>query len=67
MGVQKNISLLKSRSEDVTENLKKLILEEKQTRELAIGTLELLKLMPGYDEALVLLKEKAEQDGHQGT
>jgi hypothetical protein len=67
MGVQKNISLLKSRSEDVTENLKKLILEEKQTRELAIGTLELLKLMPGYDEALALLKEKAEQDGHQGA
>jgi hypothetical protein len=27
----------------------------------------LLKLMPGYDEALALLKEKAEQDGHQGT
>ena len=67
MGVQKNISLLKSRSEDVTENLKKLILEEKQTRELAIGTLELLKLMPGYDEALSILKERAEKDGHKGT
>ena len=67
MGVQKNISLLKSRSEDVTENLKKLILEEKQTRELAIGTLELLKLMPGYDEALSILKERADKDGHKGT
>jgi hypothetical protein len=67
MGVQKNISLLKSRSEDVTENLKKLILEEKQTRELAIGTLELLKLMPGYDEALSILKERAEKDGHKGA
>ena len=64
MGVQKNISLLKSRSEDVTENLKKLILEEQQTRELAIGTLELVKLMPGYEEALSKLKER---DGHQGT
>jgi hypothetical protein len=63
MGVQKNISLLKSRSEDVTENLKKLILEEKKTRELAIGTLELLKLMPGYEEALATLQERAKDDG----
>lgn len=64
MGVQKNISLLKSRSEDVTENLKKLILEEKQTRELAIGTLELVKLLPGYDKALEELKER---DGRQDS
>jgi len=64
MGVQKNISLLKSRSQDITDNLKKLILEEQQTRELAIGTLELVKLMPGYDEALSKLKER---DGHQGA
>tara|TARA_R110002153_G_scaffold62659_2_gene168527 strand:+ start:499 stop:693 length:195 start_codon:yes stop_codon:yes gene_type:complete len=63
MGVQKNISLLKSRNQDVTENLKKLILEEKQTRELAIGTLELLKLMPGYEEALATLQERAKDDG----
>jgi|TARA_R110002110_G_scaffold62002_1_gene173521 fibrillarin-like rRNA methylase len=63
MGVQKNISLLKSRSEDVTENLKKLILEEKKTRELAIGTLELVKLMPGYEEALATLQERAKDDG----
>jgi len=64
MGVRKNISLLKSRSEDVTENLKKLILEEKQTRELAIGTLELVKLLPGYDKALEELKER---DGRQDS
>jgi len=63
MGVQKNISLLKSRSEDVTEKVKKLILEEKKTRELAIGTLELLKLMPGYEEALATLQERAKDDG----
>ena len=63
MGVQKNISLLKSRSQDITDNLKKLILEEQQTRELAIGTLELVKLMPGYEEALSKLKER---DGHKG-
>ena len=63
MGVQKNISLLKCRNQDVTENLKKLILEEKKTRELAIGTLELVKLMPGYEEALATLQERAKDDG----
>tara|TARA_R110001606_G_scaffold149845_1_gene289856 strand:- start:694 stop:888 length:195 start_codon:yes stop_codon:yes gene_type:complete len=64
MGVQKNIASLKVNTEEITDNLKKLILEEQKTRELAVGTLELLKLMPGYDEALSKLKEK---DGHQGA
>lgn len=62
MGVQKNISSLKVNTEALTENLKKLILEEQQTRELAVGTLRLLKLMPGYEEALAKMKE----DGQQG-
>ena len=42
MGVQKNIAALKANTESITENLKKLILEEQQTRELALGTLNLL-------------------------
>ncbi len=58
MGVQKNIGLLKAKNEQLTENLKKLILEEQQTRELAIGCLELLKLMPGYEKALKKLQDK---------
>ena len=37
MGVQKNIASLKVNTEALTENLKKLILEEQQTRELAVG------------------------------
>ena len=48
MGVQKNIALLKTKNELVTENLQKLILEEKQTRDMVIGALQLIKLMPGY-------------------
>jgi|TARA_R110002050_G_scaffold82020_4_gene175648 hypothetical protein len=63
MGVQKNIASLKVNTETLTENLKKVILEEQQTRELAIGTLELLKLMPGYEEALATLQERAKDDG----
>lgn len=67
MGVQKNIASLKVNAEALTENLKKLILEEQQTRELAVGTLNLLKLMPGYDEALAKMKESVEEDGQQGN
>ena len=66
MGVQKNIAALKANTESLTENLKKLILEEQQTRELALGTLKLLKLMPGYEEALAKLKESVDEDGQQG-
>jgi len=61
MGLQKNVGLLKAKNEQVTENLKKLILEEKKTRELVIGCLELLKLMPGYDEALKQLTQVSEE------
>tara|TARA_R110000764_G_scaffold64691_1_gene135988 strand:+ start:24 stop:248 length:225 start_codon:yes stop_codon:yes gene_type:complete len=61
MGVQKNIGILKAKNEQVVENLKAVIRDECQTRELAVGTLELLKLMPGYDEALEMLRKKSEQ------
>ena len=64
MGVQKNVGLLKAKNEQVTENLKMLIIEEQKTRELAIGCLELLKLMPGYDKALKQLTDNTE-DGHK--
>ena len=70
MGVQKNIGLLKAKNEQLTENLKKLILEEQKTRELVIGTLEILKLMPDYDKALRQLEEnnlkKVTENGHKG-
>jgi len=66
MGVQKNIGLLKAKNEQLTENLKLLIKEEQQTRELAVGCLELLKLMPGYEKALEKL-QKNNTDGHKGA
>ena len=56
MGMQKNIVLLKTKNEQVTENLKLLILEEHKTRELVLGCLEILKLMPEYDKALKQLE-----------
>lgn len=66
MGVQKNVGLLKAKNEQLTENLKLLIKEEQQTRELAVGCLELLKLMPGYEKALEQL-QKNNTDGHKGA
>jgi len=65
MGVQKNIALLKTKNELVTENLQKLILEEKQTRDMVIGALQLIKLMPGYEEALEKLRKQVD-NGEQG-
>ena len=65
MGVQKNIALLKTKNDLVTENLQKLILEEKQTRDMVIGALQLIKLMPGYEEALEKLRKQVD-NGEQG-
>ena len=35
-----------------------LLQENTQLKDLAVGTLETLKLMPGYDKAIEQLKEK---------
>ncbi|NKC02142.1 MAG: hypothetical protein GKR90_27085 [Pseudomonadales bacterium] len=61
MGVQKNIALLKLKNDAVTDNLKKLILEEQKTRELVLGSLEVLKLMPGYSKAIEKLEERSKE------
>ena len=61
MGLQKNVGILKAKNDQVTDNLKKLIIEEQKTRELANGCLQLLKLMPGYDKALKQLTEISEE------
>ena len=39
-----------------------LIREINNIKQLSIGTLETVKLMPGYDEAIEKLKEKARED-----
>ena len=49
----------------LTNVIQHLINENTQLRDLAVGTLETLKLMPGYDEAIENLKEsltKKEED-----
>ncbi len=52
----------------LTNVIQHLINENTQLRDLSVGTLETLKLMPGYDEAIdklkeSLTKEQEEKDG----
>ena len=57
MGVQKNIGILKAKVEALTTNLQTLILEEKQTRDMVLGILQIIKYMPGHKEALEEIKK----------
>jgi len=51
----------------ITSVLQQLINENTQLRDLAVGTLETLKLMPDYDRAIEFLKKevtkKEKEDG----
>jgi len=51
----------------LTNIVQNLLSENLQLRDLSVGTLETLKLMPGYDEAIEQLKEsvtkKEDKDG----
>jgi len=51
----------------LTNIVQNLLSENLQLRDLSVGTLETLKLMPGYDEAIEQLKEsvtkKENEDG----
>ena len=52
----------------LTNVIQHLMNENTQLRDLAVGTLETLKLMPGYDKAIEelkesLTKEQEEKDG----
>ena len=51
----------------LTNVVQNLLSENLQLRDLSVGTLETIKLMPGYDEAIEQLKEsvtkKENEDG----
>jgi len=51
----------------ITNVLQQLINENTQLRDLSVGTLETLKLMPGYEKAIEFLKKevtkKEKEDG----
>ena len=48
---------IKNKVEATTRMLQQIITEITHLRELGVGTLETLKLMPGYEEAIEQLKQ----------
>ena len=48
---------MKNKIESIGRILQHLLNETTHLRELSVGTLEAVKLMPGYDEAIEQLKE----------
>jgi hypothetical protein len=42
-----------------------LLDENAYLKDLAVGSLETIKLMPGYDDALEKLKQKLKEDGEK--
>ena len=48
---------MKNKIESIGRVLQHLLTETTNLRDLSVGTLETLKLMPGYDEAIEQLKE----------
>ncbi len=52
----------------LTNIVQNLLSENLQLRDLSVGTLETLKLMPGYDEAIEQLKESVtKKENEDGT
>ena len=45
----------------LTNVMQQMISETMHLRELSVGTLETVKLMPGYDKAIEFLKKEAEK------
>lgn len=53
---------MKNKVEATTRVLQQIINEITHLRELGVGTLETLKLMPGYQDAIDELKKKMEEN-----
>ena len=58
---------MKNKIEAIGRILQHLINETSHLRELSVGTLETIKLMPDYEEALGKLKEKTKQEKEDGV
>ena len=53
---------MKNKIDAITRVIQQLINESTHLRELGVGTLETLKLMPGYQDAIEELKNKMEEN-----
>jgi|TARA_B110000238_G_C15984237_1_gene377418 hypothetical protein len=59
---QSRLDNLEKRMAAVTNVIQQLINEISYLKDLSIGTLETVKLMPGYKKAIDILKSKAESE-----
>lgn len=56
---EKTLIEMKNKVEALTRVLQRMMGEQRYLTTLATGTLETIKLMPGYEEAIKLITEKA--------
>ena len=62
---QSRTDLLEKKIQAAINIIKQLLDENSYLKDLSVGTLETVKLMPGYDEAIEQLKTKLKEDGEK--
>ncbi len=62
---QSRTDLLEKKIQAAINIIKQLLDENAYLKDLSVGTLETVKLMPGYDEAIEELKNKLKEDGEK--
>lgn len=53
---------MKNKVEALIRMMQRLMEEQSYMRDLSVGTFEAIKLMPGYDEAIKTLTERAKEE-----
>lgn len=62
---QSRVDLLEKKVQALINVVQQLLDENAYLKDLAVGTLETIKLMPKYKEAIEKLKEKAREDSSE--
>mgnify|MGYP003145427374 FL=1 len=55
---EKTLLEMKKKIESLTNEVQHLLTESMRLKELGVGTLETVKLMPGYEDAIEKLKQE---------
>ena len=63
---QSKTDLLEKKTEALIRVVQQLLDENAYLKDLAVGTLETIKLMPNYEEAIEELKKKAAEESRKG-
>ena len=62
---QSRTDLLEKKIQAAINIIKQLLDENAYLKDLSVGTLETVKLMPGYEKAIEQLKTKLKEDGEK--